>query len=46
MGLPRIIGGSDLTVHQSSERLDKDEWFLETREVTLPSVAHIIKVDL
>ncbi|KAL9976430.1 hypothetical protein ACROYT_G013730 [Oculina patagonica] len=32
ISLPRIIGGSDLTLHQSSDRLDKDEWFLEARE--------------
>ncbi|XP_022800077.1 nibrin-like isoform X2 [Stylophora pistillata] len=30
--LPRIIGGSDLTVHQTAERLDTDEWFVEARE--------------
>ena len=33
--LPRIIGGSDLAVHQTSERLDNDEWFVEAREVRL-----------
>ncbi|KAJ7381508.1 hypothetical protein OS493_001656 [Desmophyllum pertusum] len=32
VSLPRIIGGSDLTIYQSSGRLDKDEWFLEARE--------------
>jgi len=33
IGLPRIIGGSDLAIYQCAERLDKDEWFLEVREV-------------
>lgn len=38
--LPRIIGGSDLAVHQTSERLDNDEWFVEAREVRLTSCQH------
>ena len=33
IGLPRIIGGSDLAIYQCAGRLDKDEWFLEAREV-------------
>lgn len=33
ISLPRIIGGSDLEVYQSSDRLERDEWFLEAREV-------------
>ena len=33
IGLPRIIGGSDLAIYQCAERLDKDEWFLEVKEV-------------
>ena len=35
ISLPRIIGGSDLEVYQSSDRLERDEWFLEAREVEL-----------
>ena len=35
VSLPRIIGGSDLEVYQSSDRLERDEWFLEAREVEL-----------
>ncbi|XP_067054438.1 nibrin-like [Acropora muricata] len=30
--LPRIIGGSDLTVYQSYERLEKDDWFQEAKQ--------------
>ncbi|XP_068700870.1 nibrin-like isoform X2 [Montipora foliosa] len=30
--LPRIIGGSDLAIYQSSERLNKDDWFMEARQ--------------
>ena len=35
VSLPRIIGGSDLVVYQSCERLDKEDWFVEAREVGL-----------
>ena len=46
IGLPRIIGGSDLAIYQCTERLDKDEWFLEAREVRHQIVKSICKVVL
>ena len=30
---PKIIGGSDLVVHQALSHVEHEDWFLEAREV-------------